>query len=253
MPPIAGLATRTPLQIDPLLLPQFLGNLLQWVIDVMGTIGPVGAGLLIALENVFPPLPSELILPLAGATAASGQFTIVEAIVWTTAGSVAGAFVLYLLGAWLGSDRTGRLIAKIPLMSYSDYTRSRAWFDKHGGKAIFFGRMIPMFRSFISVPAGVARTPLLKFGLLTAAGSLIWNSIFVIAGYKLGENWEVVQDYAGIFSNVVVVVVVILVVWFVVGRVRKYRAAKATPARATTGDNSTDGSSGAGTADSSGD
>lgn len=225
MSPIAALTA--PHLAPQFLQPMILGNLVQWVLDVMGTIGAPGAGLLIALENIFPPLPSELILPVAGATAATGKFGIVEAILWTTAGSVAGAFVLYLLGAWLGSDRTGRLIARIPLMSYSDYTRSHAWFGRHGGKAIFFGRMIPMFRSFISIPAGVERVPLVKFGLLTGAGSLIWNSVFVIAGFKLGENWTVVQDYAGIFSNVVLVIVVIALLWFIIGRIRRHRAKRA--------------------------
>ncbi|MBO9555841.1 DedA family protein [Cellulomonas sp.] len=186
----------------------------------METLGVVGAGLAIALENVFPPLPSEVILPLAGFTASQGTFGLVEAIVWTTAGSVVGALVLYLVGALIGRDRTRALVGRIPLVSLADVDRAEAFFGRHARTAVFVGRMVPVFRSLISIPAGVERMPLGTFVLLTAAGSAVWNTIFVCAGYLLGESWGVVQQYAGILQWVVVAVVVVLCAWFVVGRLR---------------------------------
>jgi len=204
----------------------WLGGLIDWTVSLMEVIGPVGAGIGIALENLFPPLPSEVILPLAGLTASRGSFTLVEALIWTTLGSIVGAFVLYGLGAWLGVDRLRRIAERIPLMKGEDIDKTVAWFHRHGGKAVFFGRMVPIFRSFISIPAGITRMPLWKFGLLTASGSLIWNTIFVLSGFFLGEAWPVVEQYAEILQYVVIAAVVVAVVWFVVTRVRALRAGR---------------------------
>jgi membrane protein DedA with SNARE-associated domain len=165
-------------------------------------------------------LPSEAILPLAGLTASRGSFTVAEALIWTTLGSIVGAFALYGIGAWLGADRLRRIAAKVPLLHPEDIDRTVAWFDKHGGKAVFFGRMVPIFRSLISIPAGVTRMPLWKFGLLTGAGSLIWNTIFVLAGFFLGESWHIVEQYAEIFQYIVIAVVFVAVAWFVYTRTR---------------------------------
>lgn len=198
----------------------WLSGLADWTVSLMDVIGPVGAGAAIALENLFPPLPSEVVLPLAGLTASRGGFTLAEALIWTILGSVVGAFVLYGLGAWLGADRLRRIADRMPLVKVEDVDRTIAWFHKYGAVAVFFGRMIPIFRSLISIPAGVARMPLWKFGLLTAAGSAVWNTIFVLAGFLLGENWHIVETYSGIFQYLVIAVVVVAVVWFVVVRVR---------------------------------
>ncbi|HET6748822.1 MAG TPA: DedA family protein [Actinomycetes bacterium] len=189
----------------------------------MEALGAPGAGLAVALENLFPPIPSELILPLAGFTASQGDISLVGAIVWTTIGSVAGALVLYAVGALLGRDRTRAIAARLPLVRTSDIDRSEAWFAKHGVKAVFFGRMIPLFRSFISVPAGIERMPLTTFLVFTALGSLIWNAVFVLAGYQLGENWRVVQDYVGVYQKVVVAAVLVAVAVFVAARLRRSR------------------------------
>jgi len=108
----------------------------------------------------------------------------------------------------------------VPLLDPRDIDRTVAWFTRHGGKAVFFGRMIPIFRSLISIPAGVTRMPLWKFGLLTAAGSLVWNTIFVLAGFFLGEAWPVVERYAEIFQILVIAAAVGAVGWFLVVRIR---------------------------------
>ena len=162
-------------------------HLIDWSVSLMEIIGPAGAGLAIALENIFPPLPSEVILPMAGLSASRGSFSLAEALIWTTLGSVVGAFLLYGIGAWLGVDRLRTIAAKVPLLRPDDIDRTVAWFHRHGGKAVFFGRMVPIFRSLISIPAGVTRMPLWKFGLLTVAGSALWNTIFVLAGFLLGR------------------------------------------------------------------
>ncbi|MDP9444691.1 MAG: DedA family protein [Actinomycetota bacterium] len=195
----------------------------------METLGAPGAGLAIALENLFPPLPSELVLPLAGFTASRGDFTLVGALVWTTLGSLAGALVLYGLGAVLGRARMRALAVRLPLVRVEDVDRSEAWFAKHGRKAVFFGRMIPLFRSFISIPAGIERMPLAQFAALTTAGSLIWNTVFVLAGYLLGENWHRVEAWVSPVQDLVVVVVAVAVGYFVGSRLlRRWRARQAS-------------------------
>ncbi|MBG6216727.1 membrane protein DedA with SNARE-associated domain [Arthrobacter sp. CAN_A6] len=200
-----------------------LGGIADWAVNLMETIGAPGAGLAIALENLFPPLPSEVILPLAGFTASRGNFSLFEAIFWTTLGSVVGALALYGLGAALGRRRMRAIVAKVPLIDVEDIDKVEAWFNRHGYSAVFFGRMIPLFRSLISIPAGIERMPLTVFLVLTTAGSLIWNSIFVLAGFYLGENWHIVEEYASVFQRIVIIAVVLVAVYFVVTKVRKYR------------------------------
>ncbi|MFI7454220.1 DedA family protein [Nonomuraea sp. NPDC049714] len=195
--------------------------MVDWVVSLMAALGAPGAGIAIALENLFPPLPSEVILPLAGFTASMGRMNLVEVLVWTTAGSVVGALALYWIGALLGRERTLAIAAKLPLVKVSDIEKTEAWFLKHGKATVFFGRMIPIFRSLISVPAGVERMNLVTFLLLTTAGSAIWNAIFVMAGYLLGNEWELVETYAGIGSKVVLGLVALAVVVFIVVRLRE--------------------------------
>jgi membrane protein DedA with SNARE-associated domain len=204
-----------------------LGGIAQWAVDLMEVIGAPGAGLAIALENLFPPLPSEIILPLAGFTASRGNFSLFEAVFWTTLGSVIGALVLYGVGAALGRHRMRVLVGKVPLIDIEDIDRVEAWFERHGYKAVFFGRMIPLFRSLISVPAGIERMPVWRFVMLTTAGSLIWNVIFVLAGFYLGENWHIVEQYSGVFKNIVIVVVVLFAVYWLASKTLKYRRNRA--------------------------
>jgi membrane protein DedA with SNARE-associated domain len=197
------------------------GGLAGLAVDVMDTLGGPGAALLVGLDNIFPPVPSELVLPLAGFSASQGTMNLFMALFWTTLGSAAGAMLTYWLGAWLGRDRVRALIVRIPLMKESDFDRTERWFAKHGTKAVFFGRMVPLFRSLISLPAGIERMPMWQFLSLTTLGSLIWNSVFVVAGYLLGANWQVVDEYAGVFQKVVIGVVVVAIVVFVVKRLRE--------------------------------
>ncbi|WP_434589017.1 DedA family protein [Streptomyces sp. A5-4] len=193
----------------------------QWITSLMDTLGAPGAGIAIALENLFPPLPSEVILPLAGFAAGAGQMSLIAALLWTTAGSVVGALALYGVGALLGRDRTVAIAVKLPLVKVSDIERTEAWFQRHGTKAVFFGRMIPVFRSLISIPAGIERMPLPVFLGLTTLGSALWNTLFVLAGYTLGENWADVTGYVSTYSKVVLVAAVLAVLLFAGVRVLK--------------------------------
>ncbi|MEU3273718.1 DedA family protein [Saccharomonospora sp. NPDC006951] len=203
-----------------------LGGIAGWAVDLMDSLGGPGAALIVGLDNLFPPIPSELVLPLAGFSAANGVFTLVEALMWTTLGSVLGAIIVYYVGRLLGRDRTRAILVKVPLVQGEDFDKAEAWFAKHGTKAVFFGRMVPLVRSFISLPAGIEGMAFWKFLGLTTLGSLIWNSIFVISGYFLGANWHVVEEYAGIFQTVVIVLGVIAVALFVISKLRKRAAAR---------------------------
>ncbi|MFD4457954.1 DedA family protein [Nocardia sp. NPDC058480] len=198
-----------------------LTGIAGWAVQLMEQLGGFGAGLAIALENLFPPLPSEVILPLAGFTASRGRFGLAEVLLWTTLGSVVGALALYALGAALGRDRLRRIVDRLPLVRLSDLDRTEDWFARHGDKAVFFGRMIPIFRSLISIPAGVERMPLTRFTVLTTAGSLLWNAVFVLAGYFLGENWHVVETYAGVLQKLVIAAVLVAATVFLARRLRQ--------------------------------
>jgi membrane protein DedA with SNARE-associated domain len=201
-----------------------LDGVAGWAVDLMEKLGAPGAGLAIALENLFPPLPSELILPLAGFTASRGDFSFAGALFWTTMGSLVGALVMYAAGAVFGRRRLYAVWAKVPLLKTEDLERTEAWFARHGKATVFFGRMIPIFRSLISIPAGVERMPLLTFVVLTTLGSLVWNTVFVTAGYTLGEQWHRVEAYANTFQTVVIGAVLLVFALFVVVRVRSLRA-----------------------------
>lgn len=211
--------------------PDDLTGVAGWAVDVMEQLGGLGAGLLIALENLFPPLPSEIILPLAGFTASRGDLSLASALVWTTIGSVVGALVLYGLGRALGRDRTFAIWKRLPLVDEADFLRTEEWFARHGRKAVFFGRMIPIFRSLISVPAGVAAMPVGQFVALTTLGSAIWNTTFVLAGYQLGEQWHEVEGFIGWFKYAVIAVVVVVAARWVMKRIRRRRsgASSASP------------------------
>ncbi|MER7621767.1 DedA family protein [Streptomyces sp. NPDC126503] len=200
------------------------GGVAGWATDLVETMGGPGAGLAIALENLFPPLPSEVILPLTGFAAGQGSITLVSALFWTTLGSVVGAVALYWIGALFGRERMYALWERLPLVKVSDLERTEEWFSRHGTKAVFLGRMVPIFRSLISVPAGLERMPTHVFLLLTALGSLIWNSVLITAGYLLGDQWDLVERYVGILSKVVLVLAVVAVGAWIAVRVRGRRS-----------------------------
>lgn len=200
------------------------GAISEWATKIMEALGGPGAGLLIALENLFPPLPSEVILPLAGFSAGQGHMTILSAIIWTTLGSVIGALVLYWLGAWLGRDRMYALVKKVPLLRVRDVQKAEKVFVKYQAKAVLFGRLMPVVRSLISIPAGIERMPILPFIIFTTLGSFIWNTVLVSAGYLLGNQWHVVEEYVKTFEHIILALVAVGLGWYIFRRVRSRRS-----------------------------
>lgn len=182
----------------------------EWVLIIMEQFGLLGVTVMMFLENVFPPIPSELIMPAAGFAAAMGKMNLVLVIISGTLGSVLGALPLYYLGTVFDEKRLFSLAekyGKYALVKPSDVTNAQDWFHKYGKTVIFFGRMIPAIRSLISIPAGMARMPMLPFLVLTAIGSAIWTTILAYAGYILGANYEQVEAFIEPISKIVVIVV----------------------------------------------
>ena len=177
----------------------------RWAVGLIELLGGAGVAVVIALENLFPPVPSELILPLAGFAASRGVLSLTEAIVWATGGSVVGALTLYALGAVTGRQRMIRIAEVLPLVDVGDIVRAEQWFERHGSRAVLLGRMIPLVRSLVSIPAGVERMPLGAFVGYTVAGSLLWNAALIGAGYVLAARWTLVAAYVSTYSKVILV------------------------------------------------
>lgn len=157
-----------------------------------------------AAESVVPPIPSEAVLPLAGFLARTGAMSLPLVVVAATLGALAGALLLYLAGARLCTDRVRRWTARVPGTSPAEFDRALAWFERWGGWAVLLGRCVPLVRSLVSIPAGTSRMPLGRFVALTTLGSLVWNTVFAVAGYLLGTRWETVAAVADWFPYAVV-------------------------------------------------
>ncbi|GIG86009.1 DedA family protein [Plantactinospora endophytica] len=201
--------------------PTQLGGLTGWIAGVIDAMGVPGVGLLVALENIIPPVPSELVLAMAGYLAGEGRMNVVLVTVSATAGSVLGAVLLYWLGAALGEDRLKRWLDRIPLVDTQDLDRADRWFERYGSWAVLFGRMIPVVRSLVSVPAGADRMPVGRFLALTTLGSGVWNAIFVGLGYGLGSRWQQIDRYAGYFDYGLLAVFVAMIGLWVVKKLRR--------------------------------
>jgi membrane protein DedA with SNARE-associated domain len=215
---------------------QELDGIAGWAVDTIESLGEVGVGALIALENIFPPIPSEVILPFAGFAASQGDVNLVGAWVAATVGALVGAFVLYGVGALIGLDRLRQLAATrwFFLFGESDLARGERFFDRHGAKVVLFGRCVPLVRSIVSVPAGVDRMPLARFTVLTAVGSGVWNALFIGLGNAAGDRWEDIEGWVSPIAYAVVALLAAGVVWLAVRRVRTLRAGStpSTPGRA---------------------
>ncbi len=196
------------------------GGITGWLLQLVETLGPVGVGLSILLETVIPPIPSEAVLGLAGVLINDGEMAIVPVIVFATLGSILGAVFFYYVGRALGPRRSHAFLDRLPLVETADVDRTFAWFERHGRSAVFFGRMVPIVRSFISVPAGVVRMPFLQFVLYSAAGSLIWNTLLITLGVLAGDF---VQENLRYFDYLVVAVVVLGGGYLVTKRVKDLR------------------------------
>lgn len=195
----------------------------EWVVSVMEGRGYVMVAILMFIENLFPPIPSEIVMPLAGYAAQRGDLNIWLVILAGSLGSLAGALFWYYVGLWLGCERLkrfarrhGRLLTLTP----AEIDKADAWFDVHGGKAVFFGRLVPTVRTLISVPAGISDMTLRRFLLYTAAGTALWTALLAFAGWFLGSQYETVNAYLGPASNMIAASIF---VWYVY-RVATFRS-----------------------------
>ena len=207
-----------------------LSGLADWVTDVIDRLGYVGVALLVFLENLFPPIPSEIVLPFAGFVASDAESIpkLIGMIVAATIGSLTGALVLYGIAAWIGRERLTRFLVRYGKwlqLTPDDVARAERWFDKRAVLAVLVGRCVPLIRSVVSIPAGFRRMPLTTFVLYTVIGSAIWNTVLIGAGYLLREQWEDVEPIMSWFQYVVIAAVVVAVVWFVWTRRRAARTA----------------------------
>jgi membrane protein DedA with SNARE-associated domain len=198
----------------------------DWITDFIDSIGLVGVAVLVALENVFPPIPSEVILLLAGYNVELGRFGFVGAVIAATIGSIIGAYFLYGVGRVLSEERLEGLLAGIGKyvgLKKKDVHKGFEWFERHEDPVVFFGRLIPVVRSVVSIPAGAEKMPLIKFTVLTGVGSLIWNTVWVSIGWGLGSQWEKAERWSSLLQYIVVAVVLIAIVVLVI-RARRSRA-----------------------------
>ncbi|WP_285600893.1 DedA family protein [Kineosporia sp. NBRC 101731] len=205
-----------------------IGGLTGWVLDLTAELGAIGVGALSFLEVVFPPIPSEIVLPLAGYQVQVGELGLAAVFVLATLGSVLGSLVLYWLGAKIGLERAARLAAKIPLVDPGDVYASADWFSKYDSVAVFTGRFVPGVRSLISLPAGAAGMSLWKFTGWTLLGTSIWNGILIGAGMALGTQYEKVESYAQYLDYILYAVILGLLAFGIGRRVVQYRR---TPSR----------------------
>ena len=179
------------------------------IIEIINKFGYLGIVSLITIENLFPPIPSEVILTFGGFATTISNITVIGVIIASTVGSVIGAVILYLLGRVLSVEKLEKFseskFGKILGLEKADIEKSVNWFDSKGKYAVFFGRFIPIIRSLVSVPAGMARMAMLPFLILTTIGSLIWNTVLVVLGRIAGDSWNVIAMYVGGFPFFLIV------------------------------------------------
>jgi membrane protein DedA with SNARE-associated domain len=202
-------------------------SITEFARDAVTTLGYPGILIAMVAENLFPPIPSEIVLPLAGYEVSQGNLTFVLAVLAATLGSVVGALILYAIGRFGGRpaiDRWGRVLR----VSHRDVDRAERWFDHYGDRIVFLSRMVPLIRSVVSIPAGILEMPVIRFVALTTAGSLLWNVLLIGAGYTLGTRWEDAAELVGRFSDAMKVIAVLAVAAAVVWL---WRRRAATPAR----------------------
>ena len=214
-----------------------LGDLATWVQDVINQFGYFGVALLVIIENVFPPIPSEIVLPFAGFVAQQGSgaaqsdTSVIGMMIAATIGSVVGALILYFVSAAIGPDRLRAFVEKFGKwfgVKSSDLVRAEAWFDRRSLLAVLVGRCVPLIRSIVSIPAGFRRMKLSSFVVLTAIGSAVWNIALIGAGAVLKDQWDLVGDYVGVFQWVVVAAIIVVLAKFVLSRIKRRNTSKSS-------------------------
>ena len=201
--------------------------MIDWLTTIMNDFGYIGIILLIAIENIFPPIPSEVILTFGGFMTTTSELTIPGVVISATGGSVLGAVVLYYIGVQLSVKRLEKIIDRwghILRVTKEDIKKADQWFNKYGPWTVFFCRFIPLIRSLISIPAGMSKMNVLLFLGLTTLGTLIWNIVLVYLGAAVGNSWEDIVDYMDIYSNIVYALIIIGVIVLIVLYIRKRKS-----------------------------
>jgi membrane protein DedA with SNARE-associated domain len=208
-----------------------LSGLATWVQDVIESLGYLGVAILVIVENLFPPIPSEIVLPFAGFVAQRGDASVVVMILAATIGSVVGALILYYISSAIGPDRLRHFVVRFGKwfgVKESDLTRAEEWFDRRSTTAVLVGRCVPLIRSIVSIPAGFRRMKIVPFALYTFIGSAVWNIVLIGAGAILGDNWDAVGEYVGVFQYVVIAVIGIALIRFAVIVIKRRRGNRAS-------------------------
>ena len=190
----------------------------EFMLSIINQFGYLGVFLLIAIENIFPPIPSEVVLLFSGFMTTYTELNVVIMIIASTLGSLVGAIVLYYVGKILNKERLKKIVSakigKVLRLKNEDIEKADKWFDTKGNKTVFFCRFIPIVRSLISIPAGMSEMPMLKFLIYTIVGSAIWNTVLIIAGNMVGENWVNILNIFEQYSHITLIVLILI---FIIG------------------------------------
>ncbi|MEF2663055.1 MAG: DedA family protein [Bacilli bacterium] len=202
----------------------------QFILHIIEQFGYFGVFFLILIENVFPPIPSEVILLISGFFSSYTSLSVFYMILASTLGSFLGAIILYYIGKIFNKERLKKIVngrlGKILFLKESDIDKADEWFDNKGNKSVFFCRFVPIVRSLISIPAGMSEMPMGKFIIYTICGSMIWNTVLICLGYRLGSNWEYVLTILDKYQMVVIVILVIIFGYVIIKFYRKKRKSK---------------------------
>ncbi|ENX52958.1 MULTISPECIES: DedA family protein [Acinetobacter] len=191
----------------------------EWVLSIMEKLGYLGIAFLMFLDNIFPPIPSEIIMPSAGYTASKGELTLIGVIIAGSAGSILAAMLFYWIGRKVPQQRLFQFIeryGKYLRIQVADLDKALTWFNKHGHRIVFFGRMIPAVRSLISIPAGISRMPFSKFMLYSSAGTLIWTSFLAYLGYHFSENQALMLAILQRISYLIFALIALYIIWWAI-------------------------------------
>lgn len=200
-------------------------NIIDWLVNAISTIGYPGVFISVFLESFFAPIPSEIILPFSGFVASTGKMSLVTVIIIATVAAYLGSLPFYFIGRW-GEKSVINFInkyGKYLFIQQKDVDKVFGAFDKYGKGVVFFGRLIPMIRTLISFPAGVAKMQFARFSMYTLIGSLTWNIILTYAGYQLGDHWSVVSGWIDKYQNVILILIAIALLLYIIRGIKSRR------------------------------
>lgn len=204
-------------------------NVTEWILSIMEQLGYLGIAFLMFLDNVFPPIPSEIIMPSAGFTASQGQLTLIGVIIAGSVGSLIAAALLYWIGYKFKHEAIFRFVdayGKYLFIKTEDVKKALTWFEQYGHRIVFFGRMIPAVRSLISIPAGMSHMPFWKFMFYSSLGTIIWTTFLACVGYYFGENQALMHEIFSRVGYVIIAIVTVVIIWILY---RRQRRKKITP------------------------